>query len=158
MPHHDMIGVISDTHGLIRPEVIGAFKGVGLILHAGDIGGLEVLEALREISPVRAIRGNNDRGDWARGLKETEVVDVDGIWLYLLHNVKELTVNPIGEGFKAVISGHSHRPSIEEKEGVLFINPGSAGPRRFNLPVSVGFIRVEKKRLKAEIRELAVSS
>jgi putative phosphoesterase len=157
MPHNDIIGVISDTHGLVRPEVIAAFKGVGLILHAGDIGGLEVLEALREISPVRAIRGNNDQDAWARGLKETEIVDVNGVSVYLLHNVKELDVNPSAEGYKAVISGHSHQPSVEEKEGVLFINPGSAGPRRFKLPVSVGFIRIEKTGLKAEIKELSGS-
>ncbi len=150
----EKIGMISDTHGLVRPEVIAAFEGVGLIIHAGDIGGPEVLEALRAVAPVVAVRGNNDKGDWARTLPETEVAEVSGSRFYLLHDRNELALNPAAAGFKAVISGHSHRPSIETKEGVLFINPGSAGPRRFKLPVSIALIRIQGTDLKAEIRTL----
>jgi putative phosphoesterase len=150
----DLIGVISDTHGLVRPEVIPAFKEVGLIIHAGDIGGPEVLARLQAIAPVVAVRGNNDQGDWARLLPETEVIDLNGMRFYLLHNLKELNLNPAAAGFQAVISGHSHRPLVEIREGVLFINPGSAGPRRFKLPVSVAYLTIQGTGLKAAVKRL----
>lgn len=154
----ETIGVISDTHGLVRPEVIDAFKGVGAILHAGDIGGPEVLEALREIAPVSAVRGNNDQGEWAGDLSEKEVLELAGIRLYLLHDLKSINPeemrNVKAAKIRGIISGHSHRPLIEEKEGILFINPGSAGPRRFKLPISIGFIRIHGTDLKAEIKTL----
>src|SRR5262245_16645549 len=125
------IGVISDTHGLVRPEAIRALRGTALIVHAGDVGAPEVLEALRTIAPVVAVRGNNDRGGWARGLREREIVDVDGVRLLVLHDLHELRRTP--PGVVAVITGHSHKPSITERDGILFLNPGSAGPRRFSL-------------------------
>lgn len=158
MSNDYLIGVISDTHGLVRPEAIAAFKGVDLIIHAGDIGGPDVLEALRVLSPVVAVRGNNDKGEWAASLADTEVVDVRGTLFYLLHHLNELDLTPAAAGFKGVISGHSHRPLVEKREGVLFINPGSAGPRRFKLPVSVGFIRMNDTGFTAEVKELSVSS
>lgn len=154
MPAAYMIGAISDTHGLVRPEAIAALQGVDLILHAGDIGGPEVLEALRALSPVVAVRGNNDVGAWAAGLAGTEVVDMRGILFYLLHNLNEIDLTPSAAGFKGVISGHSHRPLIEKRDGVFFINPGSAGPRRFNLPVSIAYIRIQGGGFNAEIKTL----
>jgi len=149
-----LIGVIADTHGLVRPGVIDAFGGVERILHAGDVGNPEVLHALRCVAPVTAVRGNVDRGMWAEGLPETEVVEIGPIRVYVLHDLHRLDLDPAGAGFRAVISGHSHRPSAEERKGVLFLNPGSAGPRRFHLPVSVAILRRDGKFLKSEILEL----
>jgi uncharacterized protein len=136
------VGVISDTHGLVRPEALAALRGSDLIIHAGDVGGPDVLEALRALAPVTAVRGNNDHGPWAKTLGDNEVVEVAGTWLYVLHDLHELDLDPAAAGFAAVIAGHSHRPLIEERKGVLFINPGSAGPRRFTLPVAVARLRV----------------
>src|SRR5581483_269809 len=150
----ETIGVISDTHGLVRPEVIAAFKGVGLIIHAGDIGEAAVLNTLGAIAPVIAVRGNNDRGAWAGPLPESEVVEIKKLRFYLLHDLKELDLDPVAAGFKGVISGHSHRPLIQDREGILFINPASAGPRRFRLPVSGGFIRIQGSELNAEVKIL----
>jgi hypothetical protein len=149
-----LVGVISDTHGLVRPEALDALRGVALIVHAGDIGGPEVLARLREIAPVTAVRGNNDHGPWATDLPDTSVVDVDGRRLYVLHDLKTLGLDPVAAGFHAVIAGHSHRPLVEERRGVLFLNPGSAGPRRFTLPIALARLRVGK-RLDAEIVHLA---
>jgi putative phosphoesterase len=129
--------VISDTHGLVRPEALAALRGSDLIVHAGDVGKPEVLEAFGELAPLIAIRGNNDRGPWAEALANTEVVELDGTFLYLVHDVAELDLDPAAAEFAAVISGHSHRPSTETREGVLYLNPGSAGPRRFRLPISL---------------------
>jgi uncharacterized protein len=151
-----MIGVISDTHGLVRPEVLKAFQGVDLIVHAGDVGGPGVLEALRAVAPVAAVRGNVDRGEWAQDLKDTEVVEAGESCLYILHNVHELDLDPEAAGFRAVISGHSHQPSVKEQAGVLFLNPGSAGPRRFRLPVSVALLRLEGNSLEGKMVELKV--
>lgn len=136
------IGVISDTHGLVRPGAVKALQGVSRILHAGDIGKPDVLEALRVIAPVTAVRGNVDGGLWASALPETEVVEIGGMSLYLLHNIQELDLDPAAGGFRAVIYGHSHMPAVDERNGVLFLNPGSAGPRRFRLPVSLALLRV----------------
>ena len=152
------IGVISDTHGLFRPEVKKIFKGVDLILHAGDIGAREVLQELRLCAPVRAVRGNNDKGQWAEGIPETEVVHVRAVQLYVLHDVKELDLDPSAAGFQVVISGHSHKPSIERRDGVLFVNPGSAGPRRFSLPVSVARLTVEGSTVEGKLILLAGSA
>ncbi len=134
------IGVISDTHGLVRPAALAALAGAELIVHAGDVGGPEVLAALAAIAPVRAVRGNNDKGAWARRLPVSDVVEVGRHTLYVIHDVKELDVDPAAAGFGAVIAGHSHRPRNERVGGVLYFNPGSAGPRRFSLPITVGRI------------------
>jgi len=148
-----LIGVISDTHGLVRPGVIDAFRGVELIIHAGDVGKPEVLSALQADAPVVAVRGNIDKGGWARKLPETEVVEVGQFLFYVLHDIHRLDLDPAAAGFRAVISGHSHQPSVEERNGVLFLNPGSAGPRRFTLPVCVALLHLEENSLKAELVE-----
>ena len=145
------VGVISDTHGLLRPEAVAALAGVERIIHAGDIGERAVLDALGRLAPVSAVRGNNDRGGWARTIPETEVVEVGGVSLYLLHDLHELDLEPRAAGFAAVISGHSHQPRLEERDGVLYLNPGSAGPRRFKLPISLARLTVAEKRVKAQL-------
>ena len=150
-----LIGVISDTHGLMRPEALEALKGVDLILHAGDIGNAEVIEALQNIAPVIAVRGNNDIGDWAAEVPEWEVVEVGPVQVYMLHDVKEINLNPVARGVRVVVSGHSHKPSVEEREGVLYVNPGSAGPRRFSLPVSVARLRINGELVNAELVKLS---
>lgn len=149
-----LVGIISDTHGLLRSEALAALRGCHMIVHAGDIGTPEVLDGLCKVAPVIAIRGNNDKGAWASKLPETEVVEADGVSLYVLHNVNDLDLDPAVAGFRAVISGHSHRPSIEDWKGVLFVNPGSAGPRRFKLPVAVARLRVSRAKVEAEVVEL----
>ena len=148
------VGVISDTHGLVRPEAVSALRGSELIIHAGDIGGPEVLEALRAIAPVVAVRGNNDHGPWAQKIAETEVVDAGGVLLYVIHDVHEIDLEPQAAGFAAVIAGHSHKPRCEEQAGVLWFNPGSAGPRRFKLPIAVGRLQVARGHVRGEILEL----
>jgi putative phosphoesterase len=149
-----VVGIISDTHGLLRPEAKQALTGVDTLVHAGDIGKPEVLEALREIAPLTVIRGNVDR--WAVNLADTEVLEVEGRCLYILHNLLELELDPRAAGYHAVISGHSHKPRVSEKDGVLYINPGSAGPRRFTLPVAVAKLKVSPTCLSAEIIELSI--
>lgn len=151
-----LIGVISDTHGLVRPEALKTLRGVDLIIHAGDIGKPQVLEALRSVAPVCAVRGNNDKEEWAQEIPETEVVEIGDLRLYALHALPELNLDPAASGFDVVISGHSHRPSIERRNGVLYVNPGSAGPRRFKLPVSVALLKVHGKSCKARILELGI--
>ena len=149
-----VIGVISDTHGLLRPEAIGAMRGVSLILHAGDIGGPEILSELRHIAPVTAVRGNVDHGSWASGLPANEVVEIDGVSIFMLHILAELDLKPNAAGFGVVLYGHSHVPSAEIKNGVLYFNPGSAGPRRFKLPVTVGKLVVNDGTVRGEIVEI----
>ena len=151
-----VVGVISDTHGLIRPEALHALAGVQMIVHAGDIGTPEVLGALRAIAPVLAVRGNNDRDPWAKTIAETEVAEIDGRMLYVLHDLKELDLDPRAAGFAAVIAGHSHKPSIDTRDGVLYLNPGSAGPRRFRLPIAVARLVIDRAGVDAEIIELQV--
>jgi uncharacterized protein len=131
------IGLISDTHGLLRPQALSELKGSQLIIHAGDVGDPQILEALKAIAPVFAVRGNVDTQPWAKALPETEVVEIDGATIYVLHDVHALDLDPVAAGFKIIVSGHSHQPGSAEKDGVLYVNPGSAGPRRFNLPVTV---------------------
>ena len=150
-----LIGVISDTHGLVRPQAIEALAGVDLILHAGDIGTSAVLDELRDIAPVVAVRGNNDHGDWAESLPHHEVVESGPVSIYMLHDLKEIDINPAGL-FQVIISGHSHKPVVEERRGVLYVNPGSAGPRRFRLPVSLAHLRVEGTAVNAKLIELSV--
>jgi putative phosphoesterase len=149
------IGVISDTHGLVRPEALAVLEGSDIIMHAGDVGSPDVLDRLRAIAPVTAVRGNVDKGDWARALPGHEVVEVAGTLLYMIHDIGELDLDPAGQ-FGAVVFGHSHRPKNERSDGVLYFNPGSAGPRRFTLPITVGRIILENGMLSAEIVELDV--
>lgn len=148
------IGVISDTHGLLRPEMIVALQGCDHILHAGDIGGIQELRTLESIAPTTAIRGNTDEGGTCRHLPATEVVELEGKFLYMLHDLNALDLNPAVAGFHAVISGHSHKPRIEWAKDVLYFNPGSCGPRRFSLPISMGFLRIEKHQLYPDILTL----
>ena len=150
------IGVIADTHGLLRPEAVRALRGVDLIVHAGDIGSAEVLAGLRAVARVTAVRGNNDREAWARALPETNTFVVDGARIHLIHDVQELAIDPVARGVAMVIAGHSHTPAIVERDGVLFLNPGSAGPRRFTLPVSIAHLAVSRGRVRARIVPLAV--
>ena len=148
------IGVISDTHGLLRPEALSELQGSDHIIHAGDIGDLAILHKLSEIAPVTAIRGNVDREAWAKEIPETAVLEVEGISIYVLHILDELDLKPEAAGFAAVIYGHSHVSKQEVKNGVLYFNPGSAGPKRFNLPVSIGKLVVRKGRIEAEVLDL----
>lgn len=150
------IGVISDTHGLLRAEAVEALRGSDRIVHAGDVGGPAILDELRALAPVHAVRGNVDRGEWSEALPATEVVEVGDTLLYLLHDLAVLDLDPAAAGFAAVIHGHSHRPSRETRDGVLYLNPGSAGPRRFHLPVTVARLTISGERLDAEIVELEV--
>jgi hypothetical protein len=146
-----IVGVISDTHGLLRPEAVTALRGVDRIVHAGDIGAPEVLAALAGLAPVTAVRGNNDKGPWARAIAETQVVDAAGVLIYVIHDVAELDVDPAAGGFGVVIAGHSHAPRNEVRDGVLWFNPGSAGPRRFRLPIALGRLTIEAGRARGEI-------
>ena len=151
------IGVISDTHGLLRPEAVAALAGVERIVHAGDIGSPEVIAALQRIAPVSAVRGNNDREAWAADIPETEVVEVGAVSLYVLHDLHELDLDPRAAGFAAVIAGHSHQPRREERGGVLYQNPGSAGPRRFKLPISLARLTVAGRRVQAKLVTLEIA-
>ena len=147
------LGVISDTHGLLRPEARHALRGVDHILHAGDIGHADVLEGLRTLAPLTVVRGNNDRGSWVAGVAHTEWVELGGHALYLLHDLADLDIDPAGAGVSIVITGHTHRPAIKRRDGVLFLNPGSAGPRRFKLPVTLALLDLSPG-LPVEIRPL----
>jgi putative phosphoesterase len=150
------VGLISDTHGLVRDEAVAALKACSHILHAGDIDRPEVLDTLRRIAPVTAVRGNNDRGDWARAIPEYEVVQFGAVTVYLRHDEAGLDVDPKAAGFRVMMFGHSHKPRVEDRDGVLYVNPGSAGPRRFKLPVAVGELVIEDDRVRARIIELPV--
>jgi putative phosphoesterase len=152
-----VIGVISDTHGLLRPQAIEALRGSQLIIHAGDVGAAGIVERLAEIAPVRAVRGNVDKGAWAEALPLVDVVDAAGLSIYVLHDRKQLDLSPHAAGFAAVISGHSHQPRQETSRGVLYFNPGSAGPRRFRLPVSVGRLHLADGRIRGELIKLPAS-
>jgi putative phosphoesterase len=145
------IGVISDTHGFLRPEAINALRGIDHILHAGDIGNAEILEQLRHLAPLTAIRGNVDRSGACALLPEVEFVELNGCTIYMLHDLQTLDLDPAAAGIQAVISGHSHKPAIEWKKHVLHFNPGSAGPRRFSLPVSIGYLHLGKDRIEPEL-------
>lgn len=149
-----MIGIIYDTHGLVRPQVIGALAGAELIIHAGDIGSPDVLKTLEAIAPVIAVRGNNDQDPWAAKIPLTNVVEHQSYFFYVVHELDHLDVDPVASELSAVIFGHSHRASSERRKGVLYLNPGSAGPRRFTLPISVARLHVTDTGLTPEIIEI----
>jgi putative phosphoesterase len=152
------IGLISDTHGLLRKEAVQALRGSELIIHAGDVGKPEILEALKKIAPLVAVRGNVDTEPWARALPETAVAEAGAVLIYVLHDVNALDLNPAASGFRIVVSGHSHKPGKTERDGVLYINPGSAGPRRFHLPVTVARLNLAEDPLKLEFVDLEFHS
>src|SRR5262249_14573220 len=149
------IGIISDTHGLLRPEAIKQLSGADHIIHAGDIGTPEVIDGLRRIAPTTAIKGNIDAGEWAKDYRDTELVVLGGRALYVLHKLNEIKLDPAASGVDVVISGHSHRPTIERKNGMLNVNPGSAGPRRFKLPIAVAIIELSDGLIVPQILEIA---
>jgi len=153
-----IVGVISDTHGLLRPEALAALEGVDAIVHGGDIGGAEILDALRRIAPVVAVRGNNDRDAWAASLPEIAKTEIGGTCIWVVHVLAELREDPTRAGVAVVISGHSHSPRVDRRQGVLFLNPGSAGPRRFSLPIAVARLHLGPAGPRAEIVELAVAA
>ena len=148
------VGLISDTHGLLRPEALAFLEGCDHIVHGGDICDASVLEALSAIAPITAVRGNNDHGPWASGLRETERCRVGEVSVYAIHDLADLDIEPAAAGIQVVVSGHSHKPSVERRDGILFVNPGSAGPRRFKLPVSIGELTVTGGSVSARIVEL----
>jgi putative phosphoesterase len=148
------VGLISDTHGLLRPEAVRALRGSDFIIHAGDIGAPAVLDELSHLAPVTAIRGNNDKGSWASVLRETEVLKVGATSVFVIHNLAEIDRDPAEAGFHVVVSGHSHRPAHRMERGVLFVNPGSAGPRRFSLPVAAGQLVVAGTQVTPQLFEL----
>lgn len=152
------LGVISDTHGLLRPEAVDVLRGSDLIVHAGDVGSPDVLRELEALAPVIAVRGNNDHGPWAEELPLTESFRLGRASIYVIHDVKELDIDPCAAGHAVVIAGHSHRPLAETRHGVLFFNPGSAGPRRFTLPISLGHIIVEGSRVAGRIETLEIAT
>ena len=150
------VGVISDTHGLLRPEAVQALQGVGLIVHAGDIGSPEILERLREIAPIVAVRGNNDHGPWADAIAETARLRVDDVDIFVVHDVAETRRTPPPAGCRVVVAGHSHKPGVVERDGILWVNPGSAGPRRFRLPIAVAELDIAGTHVRARIVELEI--
>jgi putative phosphoesterase len=150
------IGVISDTHGLLRPEAVAFLRGSEFIVHGGDVGDAGVLDTLRSIAPITAVRGNNDKGLWAESLSHTEVLEVAGALIYVIHDIAELDLDPAAAGFRVVVAGHSHKPAVYDQGGVLYVNPGSAGPRRFKLPISVAEIIVAGGTVRARVEELEV--
>ena len=152
------IGLISDTHGLLRPEALEALSGSDCLIHAGDVGDPTILDALARLAPLTAVRGNVDRGYWAAALPETQVLEAGAVRILVLHNIAELSLDPAAEGFDAVIYGHSHQPGWHRKDGVLYVNPGSAGPRRFSLPISLGRLVVEGNELSVDLIELALAA
>jgi len=145
------VGLISDTHGLLRPEARAFLEGCDRILHGGDIGNPDILEQLAALAPLTAVRGNNDHGSWADELAETELVRVGKILIYVIHDIAQLDIDPRAEGVHAVVSGHSHLPSVTEREGVLYVNPGSAGPRRFKLPIAAAELAIVGSMVSANI-------
>ncbi len=150
------LGIISDTHGLLRPEAMQFLKGCDRIIHAGDIGSAEVLDRLSTVAPVTAVRGNNDKGPWADAIPETQLVEFGGIYVYVLHDLALLDMDPLAAGVQFVVSGHSHKPLIERQDGVTYLNPGSAGPRRFSLPVAAAEVVVKGSAIASRIVELEI--
>ena len=151
------IGLISDTHGLLRPQALDFLRGSDHILHAGDIVGADILDQLAGLAPLTAVRGNNDHGDWAQALPETVTLILGGIVIHMLHDLKELAIDPAAEGVRVVVTGHSHKPACEERGGVLYVNPGAVGRRRFTLPVSVGELLVDDGRVDVRLVTLDVA-
>jgi putative phosphoesterase len=151
------VGLISDTHGLLRPEALAFLRRSDFIVHAGDIGDAEVLDELKAIAPLTVVRGNNDTGAWAKGIRESEVLRVDDVLIYVLHNINELNIDPLAAGYRVVVSGHSHKPLVDERAGVLYVNPGSAGPRRFKLPIAVAELEIAGESVKARLVDLSLT-
>ena len=149
------VGLISDTHGLLRPEARAFLIGCDYIVHGGDIGDLAILDELASMAPLIAVRGNNDTEPWSAGLAETELIRVGNIFVYVIHNLDELDIDPAAIDVRVVVSGHSHKPKIAERDGVIYVNPGSCGPRRFKLPISVGELRVSGRDVEARTMELS---
>lgn len=145
------VGVISDTHGLLRPEARAFLVGCDYIIHGGDVGRAQILDELALMAPLISVKGNNDTEPWAARLRETELIRVGNIFVYVIHNIAELDIDPAPAGVRVVISGHSHKPQIEERDGILYVNPGSCGPRRFKLPISAGEISVSGSSVRARI-------
>ena len=156
-PQPTLIGLISDTHGLLRPSALRAMQGAELIIHAGDVGDAAILDALKEIAPVVVVRGNVDTEQWAEELPITAVADAGATQIYVLHDVKQLALNPKTAGFSIVVSGHSHQPGQTERGGVIYINPGSAGPRRFQLPITVARLDLKQRPWKAEFIDVSAA-
>jgi len=152
------VGLISDTHGLLRPEARAFLRGCHHIVHGGDIGSQDVLRKLSLIAPITAVRGNNDKGSWAAALPETKLVQLEDVFIYVIHDLAQLDLEPQAAGINVVVSGHSHQPLIQERYGVLYINPGSAGPRRFKLPIALAELNVENKSITSRIVELSGQS
>ena len=150
------IGLISDTHGLLRPEACAALRGCARIIHGGDIGTPGIVEALSALAPVTAVRGNNDRAAWAQAIPEEALLQIGETTIYVLHDLSQLTMDPVARGIRVVVSGHSHQPVVRDNDGVLYVNPGSAGPRRFRLPVAVAELVVGRRSVSARIVELAI--
>lgn len=151
------VGVISDTHGMLRPQALAAMQGSDYVLHGGDIGKVDILGALQAIAPLTVVRGNNDRADWAREVPETARLTVGQIEVFVVHDIATLLIDPAAEGIDVVVYGHSHRPRVHYKAGVMYLNPGSAGPRRFSLPISVAELLIEGDQVTARIIELPIS-
>ncbi|HXA67804.1 MAG TPA: metallophosphoesterase family protein [Bryobacteraceae bacterium] len=150
-----VIGLISDTHGLLREEAVLALRGCELIIHAGDVGKPEIIDVLKAVAPIVVVRGNIDKGPWALGLPATAVIEFHSAMIYVLHSLEDLDLDPAAAGFRVVVSGHSHRPGSEERDGVLYVNPGSAGPRRFRLPVTIARLDLGESPWKVEFVELS---
>ena len=148
------VGLISDTHGLLRPEATAFLQGCARIVHGGDIGDPTILQELARIAPVTAVRGNNDQGTWAASLRASEMLRIEDVVLYVIHDLADLALEPRAAGISVVISGHSHKPSVEARGGVLFVNPGSAGPRRFKLPIALGELEIRGREVSARTVEL----
>ncbi|KIQ17867.1 phosphodiesterase [Variovorax paradoxus] len=151
------VGLISDTHGLLRLQAVAALQGSDFIVHGGDIGDAGILEALAAIAPLTVVRGNNDREPWADGIRETEFLKVGGVLVFAIHDLSRMDIDPAAAGVRVVVSGHSHKPKVEERGGVLYVNPGSAGPRRFKLPIAVAELIVDGDAVSARIVELALA-
>jgi uncharacterized protein len=149
------VGLVSDTHGMLRPEARAFLAGCDYVVHGGDVGSADILETLGAMAPLIAVRGNNDKGPWAKRLRETELIRVGNIFVYVIHDLAQLDIDPGAAGVRVVISGHSHKPLIEEREGILYVNPGSCGPRRFKLPISVGELTVSGAAVGARIIDLS---
>jgi len=150
------IGLISDTHGLLRPQALDFLRGSDHILHAGDVVGADIIDQLAGLAPLTAVRGNNDHGDWAQALPESVTLALGGVTIHMLHDLKELAIDPAAQGVRVVVTGHSHKPACEERGGVLYVNPGAAGRRRFTLPVSVGELLVDDGRVEVRLVTLDV--
>ena len=148
------IGIISDTHGLMRPEALGALEGVERIIHAGDIGGSHILTELGRVAPVTAVKGNNDKGSWSEAIPSVLTLEIGAHAIYVIHDLAQMDVEPRSAGFAIVISGHSHQPSVDRRDNVLYLNPGSAGPRRFRLPISIATLEIDGTSIDARIHEL----